>query len=415
MSSNAETHYDVIVIGGGASGMMSASRACARGRRVLLIEKNDELGKKLSRTGGGRCNITNAESDTRVFLSHYGTAAKFLHAPFSQFGVQQTFDFFTHLGLPLIVEDRKRAFPKTESAIDVTRVLSSLMKKAGVEVLMDTKVKNLLLRKNVLVGVATSRGDFFGTSIVLATGGSSYQETGSTGEGISWLIGLGYRIHNPSPDIVPLKVKEGWVKKLAGKSLTTAAVSFTVGKKTIQKMGKILFTHFGLSGPCVLNSSGEVKKMLALGDVQAKIDLFPQSDVHTLDLTLRTYFDLHKNKTVRNALKEFVAPGMVDAILSQNVSVVPTLKVHNLTKAERLALTTTCKNLVCTITDTMGYDWAVVSDGGVDLNDIDTKTMASKLHPNLFFTGDVLHINRPSGGYSLQLCWTTGWVAGNHV
>jgi predicted Rossmann fold flavoprotein len=381
----------------------------------LLLEKNTELGKKLSITGGGRCNITNAEFDTRTLLSHYGEAAKFLYSPFSQFGVQSVLDFFVARGLPIKIEDRKRAFPRTESAKDVTRTMKRIVDASGVIVMLGVEVKKILLEGELVSGVETNKGIFTANSVVLATGGASYKETGSTGEGMSWLTELGHAVHPSTPDIVPLTVKEQWVKSLSGKSLLHAGITFGTRNNQIQKTGKILFTHFGLSGPLILNASRAVKKLLENGEVEARIDLFPGIEVHELEKSILTYFELHKNKTLRNVLKELLPAGITDAVLANGDVAVSETKVHSVTKEQRRVLVNRCKSLVATITGTMGYDWAVVSDGGVDLKEVDMKTMASKLYPNLYFTGDVLHINRPSGGYSLQLCWTTGWVAGSHV
>jgi len=415
MSRNEQNAYDVIVIGGGASGMMAAIRAGARGLRVLLLEKNTELGKKLSITGGGRCNITNAEFNTRLFLSHYGEAAKFLHAPFSQFSVQDTFDFFITRGLPLKVEERKRAFPESESARDVTRVMVAALKKSDVTIMLGVSVRELLMSEKSISGVVTNKGNFTARSIILATGGMAHKETGSTGEGFAWLSAIGHTVHMPSPDIVPLTVKESWVKELAGKSLAHMHITFMSEGHKVKRTGGLLFTHFGLSGPLILNCSREVKRMLEKGEVKALIDLFPDTEMHLLEKKIVAYFEVHKNKTFINALKELLPPGITETILSQLKTDQEDIKVHSVTQELRNRLVHLVKSLQCTVTGTMGYDWAVVSDGGVDLTEVNTKTMASKLYPNLFFTGDILHINRPSGGYSLQLCWTSGWVAGSHV
>lgn len=414
MSTSTET-YDVIVIGGGASGMMAAGRAGERGKRVLLLEKNDVLGKKLSITGGGRCNITNAEFDTRVLLKNYGDAEDFLFSPFSQFGVQDTFDFFESRGLPLVVEERKRAFPKSLSAPDVTRTLEKYVKVNHVTVMTSVTVQGFVIQNGTIVAIQTNKGRFSAKSYVLATGGRSHAHTGSTGEGLGWVANLGHRVHESNPDIVPLLVREDWVKKQSGKSLTEMKITFGEGKKRITRMGGILFTHFGISGPLILNAAREVKKLLKNGEVAAHIDLFPKVDTGELRKNVLTHFELHKNKVLKNILKEIVPAGMSEAVLAQLNHKLCETKVHSISREERHALVDIMKSLPLTITGTMGYEWAVVSDGGIDLHDVDTKTMASKIHPNLYFTGDVLHISRPSGGFSLQLCWTTGWVAGSSV
>jgi predicted Rossmann fold flavoprotein len=408
--------FDVIVIGGGASGMMAAGRAGARGLRVLLLEKNNELGKKLSITGGGRCNITNAEFNTRALLSHYGEAQDFLHSPFSQFGVKETFNFFTERGLPLIVEDRKRAFPLTEKAHDVTRVLERYLTENNVTVRPNTKVRGFLIEQGRVTGVDTNHGIMNAKSFVLATGGLSHSETGSTGEGISWLKHAGHTTYESNPDIVPLIVQESWVKKMSGKSIASIKITFGTGKQRITRTGGLLFTHFGLSGPLILNVAREVKALLRKNPiVSSTIDLFPEDDIGTVRRNVLAYFEVHKNQTFRNAIKALVQSGMTDAILVHLDPGVHDTKLHSISKEVRNHFVDVVKELKITITGTMGYDWAVVSDGGVDLKEVDTKTMASTLYKNLFLCGDVLHINRPSGGFSLQLCWTTGWVAGSHV
>lgn len=407
--------YDVIVIGGGPAGMMSAGRAGERGLRVLLIEKNPVLGKKLSITGGGRCNITNAEFDTRAFLKHYGTAEQFLYSPIAQFGVQSTFDFFTSRKLPLCIEERKRVFPETQKAPDVTRVMQTFVEKSGVTILLDTTVRGFETHAGKLAGIITDKGTFTANAYILASGGKSHADTGSTGEVISWLTDIGHTAHESNPNLVPLVVSDTWVKNLSGTVLRDVRVTFTQGIQKLGKQGDILFTHFGLSGPTILNSAYDVKKMLKKGSVTATIDLFPKDDIGTLRTKFQALTEKYPNKTLVNALKEWFPKSVIEAVLLPFSEDGRLTKSAMLSKEVRHALVERLKNITLTVTGTMGYDWAVVSDGGVDLKEVDTKTMQSKLHPNLYFVGDILHINRPSGGYSLQLCWTTGWVAGNSV
>ncbi|MCF7815513.1 MAG: aminoacetone oxidase family FAD-binding enzyme [Candidatus Pacebacteria bacterium] len=407
--------YDVIVIGGGPAGMMAAGRAAERGLHVLLIEKNAVLGKKLSITGGGRCNITNAEFNIRELLRHYGDAEQFLYSPFSQFDVQRTFKFFTDKKLPLIIEDRKRAFPETQKASDVTQTMIEYIKKNNVTVLIDTCVDGFKMLNGKIVGIITKQGTFIAKSYIVASGGKSHTETGSTGEGISWLSQIGHTVHESNPNLVPLVVDDVWVRRISGTTLKNVGVVFRQETKKISKSGNVLCTHFGLSGPLILNSALEVKEMLKNGVVTGVVDLFPKDDVGAVRDKLQDILKKHQNKTLANALREWFEKGIVDAVLESFSHDVKICKAHSLEKTVRNAIVDRMKGIPLTVTGTMGYDWAVVSDGGVDLEELDTKTMRSKLHTNLYVVGDVLHIARPSGGYSLQLCWTTGWVAGDNV
>jgi predicted Rossmann fold flavoprotein len=408
--------YDVIVIGGGASGMMAAGRASERGKRVLLLEKNRTLGSKLKISGGGRCNITNAEYDIHAFLRHYGKAAPFLFSPFSQFNVKDTFSFFESRGLPLVVQARNRAFPHTEKATDVCRTLERYLKDTGVVLKTGVPVQKILSTNSEITGVVVDREIYTAHTYILATGGVSHPETGSTGDGFTWLEGIGHTIKTPTPTIVPLAVADTWVHMLSGVSLSFMKITFYLeGKKQFSKTGKILFTHFGLSGPLILNSAGQVGDLLYSGLVTAKIDAYPHTDSGALEKQIIKVFDANKNKMLKNILKDIVPEGMTDAMPLLLKHIDFDTKVHSITKEERKQIVNILKALPVTITNLMGYDRAVVADGGVTLSEIDTRTMQSKKYRNLFVTGDLLHINRPSGGFSLQLCWTTGYVAGSHA
>jgi predicted Rossmann fold flavoprotein len=413
---DTSTHYDVIVIGGGASGMMAAGRAAERGRRVLLLEKNAALGEKLKITGGGRCNITNAQESVHGLLANYGAAAAFLHSSFAQFGVAETFSFFTERGLPLVVQAQQRAFPKTEKAIDVCRVLENYLKKGKVTIQTNAPVTQILGSSGHIEHVVVRKKIYTADSYILATGGVSHPQTGSTGDGFAWLTKLGHTVHPPTPTIVPLAVQKLWIKELAGKTLPGAKITFHVNnKKQFAVAGNILCTHFGLSGPTILNAAGKVADLIHQGAVSATIDLFPKTDLGALDNQLLELFDANKNKILKNIFPQLVPPGTARVILSLATDIDPEVKVHSLLKNQRKQLTHLLKELPVSITGLMGYDRAVIADGGVALKEIDAKTMRSKKYANLFVTGDVLHITRPSGGYSLQLCWTSGFVAGSHA
>lgn len=416
MLKSDNTTYDVVVIGGGASGMMAAGRAGERGLRVLVLEKNRNLGEKLKLTGGGRCNITNAEFDRQILLSNYGAGKDFLFSPFAQFGVQSTFDFFTAHGLPLVVEARQRVFPQTQKAEDVVAVLTKYLKTSGVVVKTKAPVTRIITKKGQICGVEAGGVEYMVKAVILATGGLSHPETGSTGDGMRWLTKLGHTVRQPSPTVVPLAVAERWVKDLSGISLSFMKITFWLDdKKALTKTGKILFTHFGLSGPLIMNLAGKVKALLERGKVTATIDAFPDTDLGSLEKQIVKVFDRNKNKDLKNIFSAIAPEGTDQAILSLLTDIPADIKVHSVTKDQRKTIVHLLKALPLTVTGLMGYDRAIVSDGGVTLAEIDTKTMRSKIHPNLYLTGDLLDINRQSGGFSLQLCWTTGFVAGNAV
>lgn len=406
--------WDVIVIGGGASGLMAAGIAAKNGNSVLVIEKNSELGKKLKITGGGRCNIYNAEFDTKKLLENYGDAKKFLYSPFSQFAAQESADFFEELGLPTVVQARKRAFPHTEKALDVYLALEKFCKNNNVVFKTDTPITKITKDETGISSVVSKKEKFQAHNYILATGGVAAPETGSQGDGFRFLEKLGHSIHKPSPDIVPLTTNATWVHELAGTSLSFMKIRFIQdGKIKIRKTGKILFTHFGISGPLILNVAQEVKDFLQGGSVTASLDLFPDTELNEVDRRIWRLFEQNKNKLVKNIISELVPKKLGLELLSQ-LDILET-PVNEVSKENRKALASLCKDIRFPITGTLGWDKAVIADGGVALEEIDFKTMQSKLFPNLYLLGDLLHINRPSGGFSLQLCWTTAHVAANSI
>lgn len=409
-------NYDLIVIGGGPAGMMAAGTAGKNGKRVLLIEKNHDLGNKLKITGGGRCNITNYELDNRKLLEHYGNTRKFLFSPFSQFSVKDTFTFFEKKKLPLVIQARNRVFPKSEKAYDVYLTMKKFIKEHGVKTLLGSPIYKINHRGNEITSVDTKDTRYTADKYIVAVGGVAAPETGSTGDGFKWMEKLGHSVHRPNPDIVPLAASDYWIKGISGTTLSFMKITFFLDdKKSFSKTGKILFTHFGLSAPLILNSAKQVKDLLTRGHVTAEIDLFPDTNLGSLDKRILKIFEQTKNKNMRNALYTLLPKKIAEVIHDMMRLQEPHKKVNVITVEERKRLLYLLKHVPLTIDGLMGMDRAVIADGGIPLEEINTKTMQSKIIKNLYITGDMLHVNRPSGGYSLQLCWTTGYVAGISV
>lgn len=411
----SDQNYDVIVLGGGPAGMMAAGRAGQLGASVLLLEKNPGVGKKLLISGGGRSNFTNAEFDTRALLTKYGGRAKFLHSPFSQFGVKETFEFFESHGMETKVEAEKRAFPKSDSSRSVLAALLNFMQEGHVVIKPDSEVASVTQKDGVYTITETGGASYVTTKIIMSTGGTSHPETGSTGDGFRWLKSLGAPVKKSNAALVPIRTRETWGHKLLGLAFMEARVSLMIDGKIAEKnTGKILFTHTGLSGPLILNMSKKIGEAIEEGVVTLEIDVFPKEDTGMLDGRLQALLRENLNKKLKNVLKEFLPASLVPIALEQN-KIVGDIEVNALRRDDRMRLCIWLKSMVITPTKLMGKDRAVVTSGGVDLADVDTRTMESKKCKGLYVVGDVIDIDRPSGGYSLQLCWTTGWVAGTQA
>jgi predicted Rossmann fold flavoprotein len=420
--------YDVIIIGGGPAGLMAACSAGAENKKVLVIEKNDELGKKLLISGGGRCNLTNANPNHREFVSKYGKKGNFLFSPFSIFGVPQTIKFFNDLGMKTKTEAGFRVFPESDSSADVLNILVNRAKELGVEFKLNAEVEKINTKNKEIISVSLKGGEkILGHKFILTTGGMSHPETGSTGDGFKWLKEIGHKVAESNPSLVPIKISNSWVSELSGIVLDKVGVSVWSPsgnqgyQKVLNKVGRVLFTHVGLTGPTILNMSKAVGEYLeyppvdgrAGSDVLISIDFFPGVGLDIMHANMLKTFEINVNKKIKNLSFKEVPAKIFDLILKQ-LEIDPEWEINEIKREERLALVEKFKKFEMTVAGLLGYDKAIISSGGLDLSEVDFKTMASKLYGNLFFAGDILDFDRPSGGFSLQLCWTTGYIAGKN-
>lgn len=408
--------WDVVVIGGGPAGMMAAATAAKRGRQVLLLEKNHSLGKKLLITGGGRCNVTNNTPDIRTMAAKYNSVSQFLFSAFSQHAVAESIDWFTSRAVPLIEENEGRLFPSTQTAQSVWNALVTELHVTGVVVESRRIVTAILVEPDGSFAIHLQDGvNVRATSCVVATGGTSRPETGATGDGFRFLAELGHTIVQNSYALVPITVRDTWVPKVSGLTLPTTKVTLYVDDiKHSSHTGKLLFTHVGLSGPLILNQSKLIGELLTSGTVTLKLDLLSTHDAGKLKKIFAELLRDESNKKIKNVLSNLIPGSLVEPLLML-AHVDSETPCHSVRTNDRTTILQLLKALPLTVSGLLGSDKAIVSSGGVTPNDIEFKTMESRRVPRLFVVGDVLNIDRPSGGYSLQLCWTTGFVAGSHV
>ncbi|MFA6306483.1 MAG: NAD(P)/FAD-dependent oxidoreductase [Patescibacteria group bacterium] len=407
--------YDVIVIGGGPAGMMAAARAGERGARVLLLEKNNQLGAKLLATGHGRCNITNVLADKKEMINVYGKNHKFLFSAFNKFGAEDTIKFFNDLGVATKEEDRGRVFPLSDKAIDVRSALIKYLKQNSIDIKFGAEVKKILVIKNKIASVILNNGqEILSKNFIISTGGKSYAETGSTGSGFEWLEKLGHKIITPRPALTPVIVKEPIVKNLEGLSLKDIRISlYQNNKKIISRMGEIIFTADGISGPAIIDLSERIGAILP-APTFLRIDFKPEMESAELEKKLQNDFHQAHNKMFKNYLTGLVPPKLAPVIIK--LAGVNALKqVNIITKSERQALVKALKEFSLEIKELKGFNKAMITAGGVDIKEVDPKTMRSRLYENLFLAGEILDLDGPSGGYNLQICWSTGYAAGESV
>lgn len=405
----------VIVIGGGPAGMMAAYAASCQGHAVTVLEQNEKLGKKLFITGKGRCNITNAGDMDNLFANVMSNR-KFLYSAFYTFDNEQVLSFFENQGLRTKVERGNRVFPLSDHSSDVIAALSRALKSQNVDIWLHTKVQSLLIRDEAACGVVLSDGKTVeADDVIVATGGISYPSTGSTGDGYRMAEESGHALVECTPSLVPFETKEDWVKDLQGLSLRNVTVSIYHGKKKLyEDFGEMLFTHFGVSGPLVLSASGMIKPVQFKQELCMYIDLKPALDAEQLDKRILREFDAAMNKQFKNVIGSLMPAKMIPVVIRLS-GIDPDKKVNEVSREERQHLVQLLKRLPLTINGLRGWNEAIITKGGVSVKDINPSTMESKKVSHLFFCGEVLDLDALTGGYNLQIAWSTGYLAGISV
>lgn len=402
----------VLVVGGGAAGMMAAVTAARNGGEVLLIEKNEKLGKKLFITGKGRCNITNS-ADIEDLFSAVVSNPKFLYSGFYSLTNDQVIDFFEGLGVKTKVERGGRVFPESDHSSDVIRALEQEMKRLGVEVSLQSEVKEILTGEGRAKGVLLSSGKkLYGDAVTIATGGISYPSTGSTGDGYRFARSCGHKVTDLFPSLVPMEVKEWYAKELMGLSLRNIEIRITDGKKSLyEEFGEMLFTHYGVTGPVILSASSIVGKLLKERELKLHIDLKPALTEEQLDKRVLREFEANHNRQFKNAV-DSLFPTKLKPVVIELSGIPEEKKVNEITKEERKHFVHLIKDFNMTLTGLRGYNAAIITKGGVSVKEIDPGAMESKLVKELYFAGEVLDLDAVTGGYNLQIAWSTGYLAG---
>nr|WP_288650369.1 NAD(P)/FAD-dependent oxidoreductase [uncultured Dorea sp.] len=410
----------VIVVGGGAAGMFAAIAAAKNGHQVTLYEKNEKLGKKIFITGKGRCNITNA-ADMEELFDVVVTNSKFLYSSFYGYTNQNVIDFFEDAGVPVKIERGNRVFPISDHSSDVIRALEREMKKVGVKVCLNTEVKSVEAEKGkfnkvVLKDTTTQTAD----ACIVATGGLSYRSTGSTGDGFRFAENVGHKVTQCFPSLVPMETKEPWICELQGLSLRNVEAKILDGKKELYKdFGEMLFTHFGVSGPLIISASSYVGKKFMDKNGQKKeltleIDLKPALTEEQLDQRVLRDFEENHNRQFKNAITKLFPTKLIPVMLELG-GIDPEKKVNSIEKEERKQFVHLIKHFRMTLTGLRDYPEAIITKGGVNVKEIDPGTMESKLVKGLYFAGEVLDLDALTGGFNLQIAWSTGYAAGNAI
>ena len=403
----------VLVIGGGAAGMMAAYAAAKRGQTVRLYEKNEKLGKKIFITGKGRCNLTNG-CEVEDLFANVVTNGKFLYSAFYGLTNRDVMELFEEWGCRLKVERGNRVFPVSDKSSDVIAAIAGAIRKAGVEIHLNEEVSSLELRDGRCVGVRMKgqKRPVEADAVIVATGGLSYPTTGSTGDGYRFAAEAGLAVTECLPALVPFEVLEDDPKELQGLALKNIEATVYNGKKVLyREFGEMLFTHFGVSGPVLLSASSYAAKALKKGPLSLSIDLKPALSGEQLDARILRDFEEAKNKQFKNALNHLYPLKMIPVIIARS-GISPEKRVNEITREERQSLVRATKDFRLTLTGLRGYNEAIITQGGVSVKEIDPSTMESKKVPDLYFAGEVLDLDAVTGGFNLQIAWATGYAAG---
>ncbi|PIT88529.1 MAG: aminoacetone oxidase family FAD-binding enzyme [Candidatus Magasanikbacteria bacterium CG10_big_fil_rev_8_21_14_0_10_36_32] len=409
-----ENKFDVAVVGAGPAGIMAAGAAAEFGAKVILIDQNTKPGKKLLLTGNGRCNITNAEFNLRKLVENYGENGKFLFHAFFVFGPKKVINFFNRLGVKTKIENDGRVFPISERSSDVLNALEKYLSKNKVSICLNSRVSRIVFKKNKIEKLVVENKSIIAEKYIFCTGGKSYPMTGSTGDGFKWIRDFGHTVDELLPALVPIKIKEDWVKKLQG--LVFKNIKIIVcqnNKRYFKETGDILFTHFGASGPAILNISGRVGGLLKQGAVKLSLDIFPSLNLEFLNKKIQDKINQNPKKSIKSLLSDFV-PNRFAVALLENLNLKTDKQIINITKKEINKIAVYLKNIEITVEELCGFDLAMVTKGGVSLKEINNKTMKSKIIDNLFFAGEIISADGRTGGFNLQICWSTGYLAGKN-
>ncbi|MDD4875226.1 MAG: NAD(P)/FAD-dependent oxidoreductase [Candidatus Pacebacteria bacterium] len=404
--------YNVAVVGGGPAGMMAAIKAAEAGAKTILIEKNARLGKKLLLSGNGRCNLSNAEVDLRKLTSRYGKNGSFLYHALSVFGPKEAVSFFKEIGIETKAEKTRKIFPVSGKAEDVLNALIKELKRKKVFILRGAEAEDIVCEKGLIKKIVLNIGEISADKYIFCTGGRSYPSTGSDGKAFELIKKTGHSVKNLEPALVPVETKEKWTKALQGVALGDARIIIRqFGKKIKTSKGGLLFTHFGLSGPVILNQSRLIGELLKSGEVKISIDISPSLSCEQIENIIKGGVKSRPNEKLKNFLADFM-PRKMALVMIGTIDLDPNKEAGSLSKEQKKKIAFLLKRIDLTVFSLLGFDMAMATAGGVLLKEIDDKTMRSKIINNLFFAGEIIDIDGETGGFNLQNCWSTGHLAG---